>query len=105
MTQYWPQQAVAALQAGAAVVLDLASWEIVGRFHDALWAVVTTGAVHTLSGNEDEWLALAQHVLVSSKAQADGCSVSNGASSGMALATEHCLHEQEAKSDTDFHTA
>lgn len=45
-------------------MLDLASWEIVGKFHEALWDIVTSGGVHTLSGNEDEWLALAKHVPV-----------------------------------------
>lgn len=51
-------------------MLDLASWEIVERFHEALWAIVTLGCVHTLSGNEDEWLALAKHVKISRLSQA-----------------------------------
>ena len=72
----------AGLQAGGAVVLDLASWEIVQRFHIELWAIVASGAVHTLTGNEDEWLTLAQHVLSPSEAQAGGCAVQNE-SSGM----------------------
>lgn len=70
------------LQAGGAVVLDLASWEIVQRFHSELWAIVASGAVHTLTGNEDEWLTLAQHVLSPSEALAGGCAMHNG-SSGM----------------------
>jgi hypothetical protein len=46
------------------VVLDLASWEIVDRFHEGLWDIITSAGVHCLSGNEDEWLALAQHLQV-----------------------------------------
>jgi pfkB family carbohydrate kinase len=61
-----------ALQAGAAAVLDLASWEIVERFNEQLWAIITSGSVYALTGNQDEWLALAECIKLSSPVLENG---------------------------------
>jgi hypothetical protein len=71
-----------AMQAGAAVVLDLASWEIVDRFHEGLWDIITSAGVHCLSGNEDEWLALAQHLQVIPQPHEGSSHTINNGSSG-----------------------
>ena len=46
------------MQAGSKVVFDLASWEVVQRHHDPLWALIQSGHIHALLGNEDEAAAL-----------------------------------------------
>lgn len=46
------------LQAGAKVIFDLASFEIVRRFNADIWDIISSGYVYAVFGNSDEWEAL-----------------------------------------------
>lgn len=46
------------LQAGAKVIFDLASFEIVRRFNADIWDIINSGQVYAVFGNADEWQAL-----------------------------------------------